>query len=142
MPALTRRQTMTGIAAAGLLAGIGGGVGLLQDHRLHLVRGILHRSFGEFRMADDQFTALLSAIDETFAPSAQRLAFYRAAALAGDGRLTDWAPGRIGEEFAEYERRAVTAFMTRTDYLAIDPARQMVSFVDQNACASPFARFD
>lgn len=141
MPSLTRRQALAGIAAAGGVAAIGGGLTMLPDHRAGLARDILHRSVGNFRMADDQFAALLDEIDKPFAPSQQRLAFYRAANAAGSDRVLGLVPARIGEEFAEYERRVVTAFITRTDYLAVDPAVQEVRFVGGEACASPFARF-
>lgn len=141
MPSLTRRQTIAGVAATGALAALGGGLVLLPDHRAGLVRDILRRSLGDFRMADDQFAALLDAIDKPFAPSRQRLAFYRAATATSPEQIMGMAPGLIGEEFAAYERRVVTAFVTRTDFLAVDPRRQAVSFVDTDACTSPFASF-
>lgn len=92
-------------------------------------------------MADDHFAALLDEIDRPFAPSRQRLAFYRAATVAGPDPLTEWGPQRIGREFEEYERRVVTTFVTQTDYLSADPVAQNVRFIGGEACASPFARF-
>lgn len=141
MPELTRRQIFAGIAVSGAVIAGGGSIGLMQDHRAELVRDILRRSVGDFRMADDQFAALLDEIDQPFAPSRQRLAFYRAATVAGPAPLREWGPQRIGREFEEYERRVVTTFVTRTDYLAADPMTQTVRFVGGEACASPFARF-
>lgn len=111
-----------------------------QDHRADLVRDIIRRAFGDFRMADDQFALLLADIDKPFAPSRQRLAFYRAANLTSPDRVKALAPANIGREFEEYERRVVTAFATRTDHLA-NPKTQPVRFVGDAACASPFARF-
>jgi len=142
MPFLTRRQTIAGIAATGGVAALGGGVAMVHDHRPDLVRSILNRSLGDFRMADDQFAALLAEIDKPFAPSSQRIAFYRAAAATGRNGLIGLVPARIGEEFEEYERRVVTTFMTRTDFLAINPLREEVRFVGGDTCTSPFARFD
>jgi hypothetical protein len=141
MPALTRRQTLAGIAATGGVAAVGGGILWPQDHRGEVVRGILHRSFGKFRMDDGQFAALLEDIEEPFAPSHRRHAFYRAANALAPDRALALAPGRIGEEFDQYERRTVTAFMVRTDFLAIDPATQNVRYLGTDACTSPFARF-
>lgn len=141
MPVLTRRQTLAGIAATGGVVALGGGIGLLQDHRAALVRDILRRSVGDFRMADDHFAALLDDIDEPFAPSRLRLAFYRAATFTGpDEQLMGLAPARIAADFEQYERRVVTAFMTRTDYLAVDPTAQPVRFIGGSACVNPFAR--
>lgn len=141
MPALTRRQTLAGIAATGGIAAVGGGILWQQDHRGEVVRGILRRNFGDFRMNDVQFAALLEDIEEPFAPSHRRHAFYRAANAPGFDRALALAPGRIEEEFGEYERRTVTAFMLRTDFLAIDPATQSVRYLGTDACTSPFARF-
>lgn len=141
MAFLTRRQTLAGIAATGGIAVVGGGIGMALDHRGSLVREILHRSIGDFRMADDDFAALLQDIDKPFAPSRQRLAFYRAVMVGGSDRVPELVPHRIAEEFQQYERRVVTAFMIQTDYLALDPGAKQVRFIGDSACHSPFARF-
>lgn len=141
MPELTRRQIFAGIAVSALVIAGGGTIGIMQDHRAELVRDILRRTVGDFRMADDQFAAMLDDIDQPFAPSRPRLAFYRATSVAGPEPLREWGPQRIGREFEEYERRVVTVFVTRTDYLSADPAMQNVRFIGGDACSSPFARF-
>lgn len=142
MPALTRRQTIAGIAATGGLVVVGGGAGLLaQDNRTALARSIIERSFGPFRMADDQFAALIADVEGTYPPSRKRYAFYRAATMAVPERALAYAPGGLGEDLAQYERRVVSAFMTRTDFLSRRDEQAKLSFVGGEACTSPFARF-
>ena len=141
MFALTRRQSITALVAAGGTAALAG-FGFLTDHRDNLVRTIIRRSVGPFKMADDQFEALMDDLEEPYDRGRAKFALYRVVAATDPDTLLKLAPARLSESFQKYERRVVTAFITRTDYLKIRPENDEVTFIGGEACTSPVARWE
>ncbi|KAA9013003.1 hypothetical protein F4U94_16995 [Sphingobium limneticum] len=139
MGALTRRQTVAALIAVGGAAAMAG-VGFLADDREELVRTIIRRSVGDFKMADDHFEALIEDLEEPHDKGRVRFALYHMVAITDPDTLLRLAPSRMSESYQKYERRVVTAFLTRTDYLKINPRTDAVTFVGGEACTSPFAR--
>ncbi|MEZ0497952.1 hypothetical protein [Sphingomonas sp. IW22] len=140
MPGLTRRQSIVALAGSGLAAGAFG-FGLYGDEQ-GLVRAILDRVIGPFRMSDDDFTAFFDDLSADSSPvDRAKFTVYRAVSAIGTDELPG-EPMRLSERVEVYERKVVTQFITRTDYARIDPRTDPVSFIGANPCSSPFAQFD
>ncbi len=141
MPALTRRQTIAALlgggAAVGALA-----MGMHLSDRGNFIRSTVERVVGPFRMEDAQFAAFVDdlRIGDGWRDKARTGAF-TLLSVSG-GALAPYAPGDMGGKHQRFERQVLTNFLTRTDYLQIDPTTQAVSFVGDNACSNPFAVFD
>ena len=141
MHGLTRRQTIAallgGSAAVGALA-----MGVRISDEGSFVRSVVERVVGPFRMEETQLAAFLDdlRIGDGWRDKARVGAF--AMLSVSGGALVPHAPGGIGEKHQRFERRVVTNFLTRTDYLQIDPTAQAVSFVGESGCSNPFALFD
>lgn len=141
MAKVTRRQIIVGSTVTGAILLAGGGFVVAQDHRSELPREIIIKSVGHLNMHDDQFAPMLDEIYRPFQPSMQRLAFYRSVLAAGPIALDEMKSHRIGVEFEELQRRVLTEFYTKTDYLAISDSSGLVRYLGANACSSPFANF-
>lgn len=143
MRSLTRRQSIAALAGGGLAIGTVG-VGLLASDETGLVRSILQRSVGRFNMPEAQFSAFVSDLGsgDGWADSG-RFTLFRTISSTDPDMMLSHGPAKVRDRFHSYERAVVTNFLTRTDYLKIDPRKENVSFVgDTGACNSPFARFD
>ena len=141
MQGLTRRATIAALLGSGAAVGALA-VGLRINDEEGYVRSIVERVVGPFKMADDQYAAFVDDLEigQGWRNNA-RLGSFILLSVAG-GALVPYAPGDIGNKYQQFERRVVTTFLTRTDYLQIDPATQEVSFVGANGCSNPFANFD
>lgn len=141
MAKVTRRQIIVGATVTGAILLAGGGVVVAEDHRSELPREIIIKSVGHLNMPDDQFAPMLDEIYRPFQPSMQRLAFYRSVLTAGPIALNQIKSHRIGDEFEKLQRRVLTEFYTKTDYLSTYDSSGPVSYLGANACSSPFANF-
>jgi hypothetical protein len=137
MPPITRRTSIAALVGTGVI-GLSG-LHLLGRER-GLIDSILRRSVGRYRMEDDQFQAFVADLTRPEDANPARLALYRVLSATHPDTLLRFAPASIGERHAVYERRVVTHFLTRTDFLAVSPGKP-VTFNGEAACRSPFANF-
>lgn len=141
MHGLTRRQTIAGLLGGSAVVGaLAVGVRLSDGDRF--VRSVVERVVGPFRMEETQFVAFVDdlRIGESWRDKA-RVGAFNVLSVSG-GALAPHAPGDMGGKHQRFERQVVTNFLTRTDYLQIDPTAQAVSFVGESGCSNPFAVFD
>jgi len=141
MPRLTRRQSIAAVAGGGVAVGLGG-LGLLSSREGDLVDSILRRVVGPYRMKDEEFTRFVA--DLGTAPGyggRAKVSMFRAVAATDPDTVLRIAPSAFGRKYEDYERRVVTGFLTRTDFLAVGP-QQPATFIGEPGCRNPFARFD
>lgn len=141
MVSLTRRQSIFAIAAVGSSVAFAG-VGFLISKESSIVESIIRRRVGDFQMDDEQLTALVDHLRSTLGtPGQAKTLFYRMVTATDPDTLLRWAPGRAADPFHDYERRVVTAFITRTNYLKRASPTEAITFIASDACTSPFAKF-
>ena len=143
MAELTRRTVLAGLGVSALSAT---GIATFEtaSSEAGLVRSILRRLVGPFNMRQPDFEAFVLDLD-TYRGSAGSLKMAAYRMLSSDG--TQWASSlvseRIGEGYERYERKVLTNFLVKTDYLRLaDPEAEFASMIGAGPCQSPFARFD
>ncbi|MBD8678337.1 hypothetical protein [Sphingomonas sp. CFBP 13720] len=140
MPRMTRRQSIATIIGGGVV-GLAG-LGFVGGRETGLIDSILRRVVGPYRMDDDQFTAFVADLATPQGAAARaKFALYRAVSVTDPDTLLRFAPTSIGDKYAMYERRVVTNFLTRTDYLTVGPTGT-ATFNGEAACRNPFAKLD
>lgn len=140
MPRLTRRQSIAAVIGGGVV-GLAG-LGILGGRETGLIDSILRRAVGPYRMADDQFAAFVADLATPQGAAARaKFALYRAVSATDPDTLLRLAPASIGDKYAMYERRVVTNFLTRTDYLTVG-STGTTTFISEAACRNPFAKLD
>ncbi len=142
MRMFTRRQSIATLVGGGVAAGALG-LGLHVSDKADLIRLILGRVVGPFEMHVGDFSAFVADLNtgQGWAGGA-KVAIFRAILSAGPDTLLSHIPWILRERFDMYERKVVTNFLTRTDYVQVDPREKNISFVGDAGCSSPFARFD
>lgn len=136
---LTRRQSLAALVAGGAAAAWYG-FGVAADEG-NLFRHIIDRSVGPFSMNASQFDEFMSDFHNTYGgQNKAKLAGFRVFSATGavGSRL---APMAVQDRYASFERKVVTHFLTRTDYLKVKRGEE-ASFVADAGCTSPFARFE
>lgn len=142
MRKLTRRQSIAALAGGGVAMGALG-IGLYASDEPGLVRSILGRAVGPFDMQEGDFSAFVADLDSEWGWTADAgFALFRLASAADPDVLLSYSPSAFRGLFEKYERKVVTNFLTRTDYLQIDPRTRKVSFIGDAGCRSPYARFE
>lgn len=140
MPHITRRQSIAGLLGGGAVGIVG--LGFLAGREGDLIDSILRRSVGPYRMEKDQFDAFVADLDTPrFPATPARFALYRAVTVTDPDTLLRLPPASFGEKYFWYERRVVTNFLTRTDFLTTG-ATGTVIFNEGTACLNPFAKID
>lgn len=136
---LTRRQSMAALIAGGTAAAwYGFGVAANEGN---LIRHILDRSVGSFLMNASQFDGFMSDFHHTYGgQNKAKLAGFRLFSATGavGSRL---APMAVQDRYASFERKVITHFLTRTDFLKVKRGGE-TNFVADIGCTSPFARFE
>ena len=141
MPSLTRRQSMAALVSGGVVTALAG-VSLFAGEEEKLIGSIIHRVVGSYRMNEEQFTTFVADLDTKKGSAAHaKFALYRAFAATEPDTLLRFAPTGMRDNYNSYERRVVTNFLTRTDYLSVGAERE-ASFSGEAACRNPFAKFD
>lgn len=140
MVAITRRQGLAALVAGGAAAAWFGW-GVAADEGA-LIRRIIERSVGPFTMNPSQFDEFLYDFHDTYGGQNRiKVAAFRMLSAAG-GSGARLVPVEVQDRHAGFERKVVTHFLTRTDYLKSDETAREVSFVPDIGCSSPFARFE
>lgn len=141
MARLTRRQSLAALIGGGAAVSVLG-AGMFGGEA-NLVRSILSRVIGPFTMSDVDLSSFIADLETKRGTASEaKFALFRALSLSGPENMLPYAPAGLRDRFESYERQVVTNFMTRTDYVQIDPKTQHVSFVGDASCHSPFAVFD
>lgn len=140
MPRLTRRRSLAAILGGSVVSFAG--LGFLGSNEKGLVQSILQRVVGSYEMEDAQFDAFMSDLETPQGKAARvKFALFRAFSATEPDTLLRFAPAGVGNKYEAYERRVVTSFLTRTDFLTVG-AKVPVSFVGEPGCRNPFAKFD
>jgi hypothetical protein len=131
---LTRRTVLAGLGVSALSA-----TGLATFETASSEAGLVRSN-----MRQPDFEAFVLDLD-TYRGSAGSLKMAAYRMLSSDE--TQWASGlvseRIGEGYERYERKVLTNFLVKTDYLRLaDPEAEFASMIGDGPCQSPFARFD
>lgn len=138
---LTRRQSIFAIVGGGIAVGTVGAVSIAGDEG-ELVRSIIHRTVGPFKMDEANFTAFVADLDTHHSwSSGAKNSLLRATSAVGPNNVLPQFPW-LRDRFLTYEREVVTKFLTKTNYLQVDPAAEDIEFDGSLPCSSPFARFD
>ncbi|WP_334656830.1 hypothetical protein [Sphingomonas panaciterrae] len=141
MTDFTRRQSFAVLAGGGAVIGAAG-VGAFGAEP-DFARSILHRVIGDFQMPEQEFARFVSDLQSATGTVARAKRTMLRAAAAQDLAPVPNRPFRLAEKLEEYERKVVTNFVTRTNYLRIDSRTEQVAFLGQSdSCISPFAKFD
>lgn len=140
MPRMTRRQSIAALVGGGVVGFVG--LGFVGGREAGVIDSILRRVVGPYRMEDDQFAAFVADLaTPQGAAGRAKFALYRAVSASDPNTLLRYVPGSIGDKYAMYERRVVTNFLTRTDYLTVGPTGT-TTFNSESACRNPFAKLD
>jgi len=143
MTELRRRTLLAGLGVGAL--GIVGFAGLeMTSSETELVRSILDRLVGPFNMRKPQFDSFVSDLDTYRGRAGDlKMSGYRALSSGYLQWAPDVVPDRIGDEYDRYERKVLTNFLVRTDYLQLgNPQTDFVTMIGEAPCRSPFAQFD
>jgi hypothetical protein len=145
MPMTTTRRNVLAAGAVGALIVAGGGaVAIGSSGREELVRSVLGRLIGPFRMADGDFGKMVAAIDRKAGfPQGYKLHLVSALERAGwSSEAMAGAPAGVRDDFEMLERQILTEFVIRTSFLQGDgPGKEPVTYLGQVPCSSPFADF-
>jgi len=139
MPTLSRRRLVAAVGGASVATVAGVGVAVSGEKAL--VASIISRVIGPHGLSDEDFTAFVADL-RTYKSSAARAKFalYRAFSETDPDTLLRFAPVSFRDQYAAYERRVVTNFLTRTDYLF--PGKKVqTTFLTAVGCRNPFAKF-
>lgn len=140
MVEITRRQGLAGLGAGAAVAAWFGW-GVAADEGV-LIRRIIERSVGPFTMDAPRFQDFLYDFRDTYGRQ-NRLKVAAFQALPGAGASAErLVPAKVQDLKAAFERKVVTHFLTRTDYLRITNPSQGINLVLEIGCSSPFARFE
>src|SRR5688572_9216019 len=127
MRMFTRRQSIAALVGGGLAAG-GLSLGFHVSDKADLIRSILGRAVGPFEMHNADFSAFVAELDtEQGWAGGAKVAMFRAILSAGPETLLSHSPSGLRERFEMYERKVVTNFLTRTNYLQVDPREKNIS---------------
>lgn len=117
-------------------------LGLHANDQQGVLRSVIERGVGPFKMSNSEFSAFIDDL-KINASWADRARFGAFAALSlGDGKIASYGPNSVRDKFEMFERKTVTHFLIRTDFLQIEPSKSQVSFVGDNGCSSPFANLE
>jgi len=140
----TRRTVLAG-AAVGVLAIAGGGaIAVGSSGREELVRSVLGRLVGPFRMAEADFGQMVAAIDRKVGfPQGYKLHLVSALERTGwSPQAMAGAPAGIRDDFERLERQILTEFVIRTTFLQGEkPGGEPIVYLGAQPCSSPFADF-
>ena len=142
LPRLTRRQTIAGLVGGAAVVGAGG-VTLAAFDGNDLLRQMLTRLVGPFRMKDEDFAHFRSEIERRQGlPGRAKTSLYAMADRVGGRAMIDHAPAGSAREYGDLEREVLAEFVTRTDYLKHVGQDVELSYFGRGPCSSPYARFD
>lgn len=140
MAHITRRQSIAALVLGGGVAAAG--LGLIVGGEEALVASIVRRVVGPYKMSGREFGAFMRDLDTPVGSAARvKFALYRTFSATEPDTLLRFAPTGIKDGFSTYERRVVTNFLTRTDYLAVGKDKE-VTFNGEAGCRNPFAKLD
>ncbi|MBI1687011.1 hypothetical protein [Caulobacter hibisci] len=137
--ALSRRSVLLGAGVSTLALG-GGAWAFVTSHREEdLVLSVLHRLVGPFEMSRENLTALTQEVKLPAPLKSSVLATVEQ--LGGAGALKKASSG-ANESIVDIERRALTEFITKTDYLRREAPSDPVLYKGFQSCTNPYAKFD
>ncbi|WCT73974.1 hypothetical protein PQ455_01700 [Sphingomonas naphthae] len=138
---LSRRQTIAGLVGGAVVAGTGA-VTLAAFDESDLLRAMLHRLVGPFRMKDEDFAAFRAGIERRHGfPGTAKTSLYALAEAAGARPLIDRGPAGPRREMADLERVVLAEFVTHTDYLKQAGRDVDLTYLGRGPCSSPYAKF-
>lgn len=141
---ITRRTVLAGTAVGMLAVAGGGAVAVGSSGREELVRSVLGRLIGPFRMADADFGRMVAALDDKAGfPRGYKLHLVAALERAGwSAQAMAAAPAGVRDDFEQLERQILTEFVIRTSFLRSEkPGEEPVTYLGPQPCSSPFADF-
>ena len=140
MVAITRREGLAGLAAGGVAAAWFGWRAAADESAL--IRRVIERSVGPFAMDEPQFLDFLDDFHDTYGGQNKfKVAAFRV--LSSTGMPAEHLlPLKVQDMKTTLERKVVTHFLTRTNYLQRENPSQMIELAADVGCSSPFARFE